>query len=73
MVSREQALAKLTAPGHPFEIVEVDVRDRHLRVFKNAPRNLRDIYETTRSDKLFIAANNFKGERDLRFSFASIS
>ena len=54
MVSREQALARLTAPGQPFEIVEVDVRDRHLRVFKNAPRNLRDIYETTRSDKLFI-------------------
>ena len=54
MVSREQALAQLTAAGQPFEIVEVDVRDRHLRVFKNAPRNLREIYETTRSDKLFI-------------------
>lgn len=54
MVSREQALAQLTAPGQPFEIVEIDVRDRHLRVFKNAPRNLREIYETTRSDKLFI-------------------
>ncbi|MEQ1780001.1 MAG: class I adenylate-forming enzyme family protein [Hyphomonadaceae bacterium] len=54
MVSREQALARLTAAGQPFEIVELDVRDRHLRVFKNAPRNLREIYETTRSDKLFI-------------------
>ena len=54
MVSREQALAQLTAAGQPFEIVEVDVRDRHLRVFKNAPRNLREIYETSRSDKLFI-------------------
>jgi len=54
VVSREQALAQLTAAGQPFEIVEVDVRDRHLRVFKNAPHNLREIYETTRSDKLFI-------------------
>lgn len=54
MVSRERALAQLTAPGQPFEIVEVDVRDRHLRVFKNAPRNLREIYEATRSDKVFI-------------------
>lgn len=54
MVSREQALAQLTAPGQPFEIVEMDIRDRHLRVFKNGPRNLREIYETTRSDKEFI-------------------
>ena len=60
MTTREQALAQLTGPGQPYEIVEVDAIGRHIRAFKNAPRNLREIFAATRSDKLFLS---YEGEQ----------
>ena len=36
--------AQLTAPGAPFEIVTENIGGRHLRVFRNAPRNLRELF-----------------------------
>lgn len=41
------AWAELTAPGAPFEIEEITVRGTTLRAFKNAPRNVRDIWLST--------------------------
>ncbi len=37
-----------------MEIVETTALGRHIRVFKNAPATLRDIYEATRSDATFL-------------------
>ena len=46
-----EALAELTAPGQPYEIVEIDAIGRRIRAFKNAPQNTREIFAATRSDK----------------------
>jgi acyl-CoA synthetase (AMP-forming)/AMP-acid ligase II len=47
MPTRDEALALLTAPGSPFEIAEEEVWDQRLRVFSNAPRSLRAVWEST--------------------------
>jgi len=60
LVTRNEALAKLTAPGEPFELIEIDAIGRHIRAFRNAPQNLREIFAATRSDKEFLA---YEGER----------
>jgi long-chain acyl-CoA synthetase len=54
LVTREQALAQLTAPGQPFEIAEIEANGRRIRAFVNGPRNVREIFEATRSDKTFL-------------------
>jgi long-chain acyl-CoA synthetase len=54
LVTRTEALQQLTAPGQPFEIAEASVRGRRCRIFSNAPKTLREIYETTRSNLPFI-------------------
>lgn len=54
MVTRNEALAALTAPGQPFEIVEAQMFGRHCRVFKTAPASLRDLFNQTRSDATFL-------------------
>ena len=54
MVTREQALAALTATGQPYEINNIEANGRHIRAFKNAPRNLRQLFAETRSDKEFL-------------------
>jgi len=55
LVTRNEALAALTAPGQPFEIVQTEAIGRHIRAFKNAPPNVREIFSATRSDKLFLS------------------
>lgn len=44
MPTRNEAIAELTAPGQLFEIEVVNVRGNPLRVFKNAPRTLQEIW-----------------------------
>jgi long-chain acyl-CoA synthetase len=39
--------AQLIAPGSPFEVVPVEVRGQMLRSYKNAPRNVRDLWLST--------------------------
>lgn len=60
LLTRDQALAQLTAPGQPFEIIETQAIGRNIRAFKNAPRNLRELFAATRSDKEFLV---YEGER----------
>ncbi|MDP3748131.1 MAG: class I adenylate-forming enzyme family protein [Phenylobacterium sp.] len=43
----KQAWAELTAPGQPFEIVEVEVRGEKLRAFRHAPPSVREIWLST--------------------------
>jgi acyl-CoA synthetase (AMP-forming)/AMP-acid ligase II len=45
--TRAQATAQITRPGSFFEIAEASVRGRRMRVFKNAPRSLRAVFEST--------------------------
>jgi long-chain acyl-CoA synthetase len=58
LVTRNEALAELTAPGQPYEIVEIEAIGRRIRAFKNAPQNVREIFATTRSDKAFLIYEN---------------
>jgi long-chain acyl-CoA synthetase len=46
----------LTAPGAPFEMETIDVRGRPVRVYKNAVRDLRALFEASRAwdDRIFI-------------------
>ncbi|MEU6265618.1 class I adenylate-forming enzyme family protein [Saccharopolyspora shandongensis] len=41
--------AELTAPGAPFETVEVDIRGVRVRAWRNAPASLRAMVESTRA------------------------
>ncbi|UTP37761.1 acyl--CoA ligase [Phenylobacterium sp. LH3H17] len=43
----KQAWTELTAPGQPFEIVEVEVRGEKLRAFRHAPPSVREIWLST--------------------------
>lgn len=62
-VTRTQAIATLTAPGEPLELVEMNIHGEMCRVFKNAPNTLRDLYEANRSDLEFYIYD------DERYSF----
>jgi len=66
MMTREQALAALTAPGEPYELIEVEQYGDTCRAFLNAPRSLRALYEEARSDATFIVYGNE------RYSFEDI-
>ncbi|HEX7036722.1 MAG TPA: class I adenylate-forming enzyme family protein [Pseudomonadales bacterium] len=40
----EEVRAELTAPGAPFEIVEIEVRGHRIRTYANAPKSLREVW-----------------------------
>ena len=44
MTTRAEAIAELTAVGMPFELETVPVHGNPLRVFKNAPQSLRQVW-----------------------------
>ena len=52
---REQAIAELTAAGQPFELAEIEANGRRIRAFRNAPRSLRELFESTATDLPFLA------------------
>ena len=58
-ISLEEAHARLTAPGAPFEMVEMEIRGEKQRVWKNAPPTLRDVFLAGRAhgDKTFLVYN----------------
>lgn len=47
MLSREEAQSRLIGPGLPFELEEVEIRGVVTRVWKHAPRSLRDVFAAT--------------------------
>ncbi|MDP3594804.1 MAG: AMP-binding protein, partial [Phenylobacterium sp.] len=57
-MTRLEALAQLTGPGLPYELVEIEALGRRVQAFKNAPVNLRELFETGRSDLPFIVYEN---------------
>jgi len=52
--TRAEAIAALTDTGEPYELVLETVRGRPLKVFRNAPATLRDLYVANLSNKTFI-------------------
>jgi long-chain acyl-CoA synthetase len=44
-----EAVAAVTGPGAPFEIVESEVGGRRVRVFKNGPPSLRALFDAARA------------------------
>jgi long-chain acyl-CoA synthetase len=61
-----EAVAAVTAPGAPFEIVEAELAGRRVRVFKNGPPSLRALFDAARGrgDAPFLVYE------DERWSFA---
>ena len=61
-----EAVAALTGPGAPFELVEAEVQGRRVRVFKSSPPSLRALFDTARArgDAPFLVYE------DERWSFA---
>ena len=53
-ITRAAALAELTAPGQPYELEPIVANGAPIRAFKNAPKNLGQLFAETRSDKPFI-------------------
>ena len=47
MLSREEAEGRLIGPGLPFELDEIEIRGVVARVWKHAPRSLRDVFAAT--------------------------
>jgi len=63
-ISRAEAIAALTSPGMPHELVDAEMRGRQVRVFAQAPASLRALFESTVTDLPFLAY------QDERLSFA---
>ena len=54
-LSIEEAIAAVAAPGQPFEVIEVETDGVTNRVFKNAPANLRQFFDSSRGvDSTFL-------------------
>jgi len=53
-MTRDEALARLTGPGEPYELEEVTALGRRSRVFRNAPPSLRALYEDNATDADFL-------------------
>lgn len=55
-LSVAQAHAALTAPGSPFEMAEATIRGQELRVWKNAPPTLREVFVAGRAfgERIFV-------------------
>ena len=58
MPTRAEALAQLTAPGEPFELVISELYGQPCRTFKNAPPTLGTLFDEARSDETFIVYEN---------------
>ena len=54
LYTRSEAIAAITGPNRPFELIDGDVWGRRCRIFRNAPSTLRDIFEASRCDAPFI-------------------
>ncbi len=66
----DQAAAAVTGPGQVLELVDQDVRGQTLKVFKNAPQTLRDIFAAARSPE--AASKVFLVYEDERLTFAEV-
>jgi long-chain acyl-CoA synthetase len=68
VMSFDEAVAAVTAPGQVYETVEADVRGQGLTVFRNAPPTLRDLLGAARAH----GERDFLVYEDERRSFADV-
>jgi long-chain acyl-CoA synthetase len=59
-MDRRQALKTLSAPGMPLEMGNTEVYGKTRRIYKNAPKSLRDLFSQTLSNETFLV---FEEER----------
>lgn len=64
--SRAEAIAKLSAPGTPFEFVEKTINGNPCRVFKNAPLTVRALFEHSQK----FADHDYLVYEDERLTYA---
>ena len=57
-MTRDDALARLTSPGEPYELATRTIKDRSLKVFVNAPDSLRELFAEAASDATFLVYEN---------------
>ena len=53
-LSRQAAIARLTAPGQPYALHTEVLHDRECRVFSNAPQTLAELYAAAVSNATFL-------------------
>ena len=68
MLTYDEAVAQVTAPGQTFEIAPVTVRGVELLAFKHAPANMRQLFDTSRAR----GGATFLVYEDERWSFADV-
>lgn len=68
MLSYDEAIARITAPGERFELAEIGIRGVPTKVFKQAPGTLREIFDSARGR----GAATFLVYEDERWSFAAV-
>src|SRR4029453_1973840 len=68
MPTREEAIATLTAPGAPFEIVPMTIDGVPMRVYSKAPASMRDVFLATAQfgDRPFLVYN------EERYTYADV-
>ena len=66
-LDRDQLLRELTSPGMDYEVRLEDVPGGSFRVFEKAPKQLRDLYDSVRSDETFLVFE------DERYTFNQVS
>ena len=57
-LDRDQLIKEFTSPGMDYEVLLEDLPGGSFRVFKKAPRQLRDLYDSARSDETFLVFEN---------------
>jgi hypothetical protein len=65
-MTRQDAIAQLTAPGQVYEFEQLDLYGRPCRAFRNAPPTLHDLFQQNRSDATFYVY------ADERYSYAEV-
>ena len=66
-LDRDQLIEKFTSPGMDYEVSLEKISGRFCRVFKKAPNQLKDLYESARSEETFLVFE------DERYSFNQVS
>ena len=66
-LDRDQLIEKFTSPGMDYEVSLEKISGRSCRVFKKAPNQLKDLYESARSEETFLVFE------DERYSFNQVS
>jgi len=65
-MTRNEAIAQLTASGQPFELVPREAMGRSIRAFRNAPATVGEMMAACRSDATFLVYE------DERYSFEDV-